>query len=124
MSTDVKKRENIENSSYVVPTVDIRETENEYVLFADMPGVGKDGVEIVIANEELEIKGKVDANILEDEKSALLREFKMDDYYRKFTVGNNIDSEKVQAKMSNGVLELILPKKEELKPRKIEISAE
>ncbi len=123
MSTEIKIRENTEKRSYIVPTIDIFENENEFKLFADMPGVTKEGVDIVIANEELEIKGKI-AETEEASNNFLVREFRMYDYYRKFTVGNNIDSNAVTAKIENGVLELTLPKREELKPRKIEISAE
>ncbi|HPJ38461.1 MAG TPA: Hsp20/alpha crystallin family protein [Spirochaetota bacterium] len=121
------ERENVynnerENSRCVItPGTDIFETEGEYVIKADVPGLQKENVDITIDNGVLELKGKID---VENETHDLrAEEFRLHDYYRRFTVGDDIDTGAVKAHMENGVLTLVLPKKEEVKPRKIEVLA-
>lgn len=122
MSKDISKYENRENGKYVIPPVDITETEENFLLTADIPGVKKDDIEITIDNEMLELRGKVQKAADNLEKNIKYAEYKEYDFYRQFNIGNNINSEKVEAKVENGVLSLTLPKKEELKPKKIDIS--
>jgi len=126
MNTELKKfKKDAYNSEELisVPPVDIYETENEYVLKAEMPGVTKEGVEVTLNNKELEINGKINGNLPED-KNLKYSEFKLYNYHRKFTVGDGINSKALTAKLENGLLTLILPKSEEVKPRKIEVKVE
>jgi len=104
----------------LVPPVDIYETENEFVIKAEMPGVKKDAVDITLEKNELEINGKVNGNF-PDEKNIKYTEFGLYNYHRKFNVGDVIDNNKLTASLENGILTLNLPKKEEVKPRKIEV---
>jgi len=104
----------------LVPPVDIYETENEFVIKAEMPGVKKDAVDITLEKNELEINGKVNGNF-PDEKNIKYSEFGLYNYHRKFNVGDTIDNNKLTASLENGILTLNLPKKEEVKPRKIEV---
>lgn len=118
------KKDAFNNEEYVfVPPVDIYETENEYVIKAEMPGVKKDGVEITLENNELEITGKINGN-LPGEEHLKYAEFKLYNYHRKFNVGNNVNNNALTAKLEDGVLTLNLPKRDELKPRKIEVKVE
>lgn len=118
------KKDAYNNEEYVlVPPVDIYETENEFVVKAEMPGVNKDGVNITLDNNELEIIGKINGN-LPDEKNLKYSEFNLYNYHRKFNVGDTIDRNALKAGLDNGILTLTLPKKEEVKPKKIEVKVE
>jgi len=119
-----KPEQNVKKTDYVItPPVDIYETDNEYVLKADMPGVTKDNVSITFNNNELEITGKVDDEYTSNENMTY-REYTLFNYYRKFVVSNAINPEGISALLENGVLTIKLPKREEAKPKKIEIKAE
>jgi len=107
----------------IVPSVDIYETDNDFVITAEMPGVDKDGVDITLDNNELEINGKINGN-LPDSENLKYAEFRLYNYYRKFNVGDSINSTALKAGLDNGILTVTLPKKEEVKPRKIEVTVE
>ncbi|MBN2403566.1 MAG: Hsp20/alpha crystallin family protein [Spirochaetes bacterium] len=118
------KKDAYNNEEYVlVPPVDIYETENDFVVKAEMPGVNKDGVNITLDNNELEIIGKINGN-LPDEKNLKYSEFNLYNYHRKFNVADTIDRNALKAGLDNGILTLTLPKKEEVKPKKIEVKVE
>ena len=104
-----------------VPAVDIYETNDALVLLADMPGVSNDGVEIHLEDNELTIRGKV-----KEEKKGhapLYTEYRSGDYFRRFTLSNIIDQDKIEAVMKDGVLKVMLPKAEAAKPRQIQVKA-
>jgi len=118
------KKDAYNNEEYVVvPLADIYETENEFVIKAEMPGVKKDGVNITLDNNELEITGKINGN-LPDKKNLKYSEFNLHNYHRKFSVGDTIDRNALSAALEDGILTLTLPKREEVKPKKIEIRVE
>jgi len=126
MTTDVKKlAKNDYNTEkpVIVPPVDIYETEEEYVIKAEMPGVAKDNIDVTLNNRELKITGRVNGNTT-DGKNLKYSEFRLYDYNRRFNVGDDIDSDKMTAKLDNGILTLNLPKSEKVKPRKIDIRVE
>ena len=104
----------------IVPPVDIFEEEEHVTLFADLPGVTRDNLNLQIDKDTLQIYGKT-AKCPEAEAATYYTEFPCKDFYRAFTIGEEIDREKISASMSNGVLKLVLPKAERAKPRKIEI---
>ena len=105
-----------------IPAVDILENQNEIVILADMPGVDGKDVDIDLREDVLSIRGAVSP--VEDEKEvSIYREYNWGDYFRQFTLTEVIDQEKISAKMDDGVLRLTLPKKERVKPKKIQISA-
>ncbi|WDP91387.1 MAG: Hsp20/alpha crystallin family protein [Desulfobacter sp.] len=101
-----------------VPAVDIYENEDEILLHADMPGVVKENISVDIDNGTLAISG---VRKLATEGAAAYEEFSDLEYVRSFSVPQNIDVEKVEAELKNGVLRLHLPKSEAAKPRQIEI---
>ncbi|MFO7816640.1 MAG: Hsp20/alpha crystallin family protein [Thermodesulfobacteriota bacterium] len=105
------------------PSTDIIEREDGFHIFMDMPGVNKEDLYIDLNDNELTISGvsrtekPVDANNVH-------MEFGDGEYARSFTISDVVDQEKIKASLKNGVLELIMPKAERAKPRKIEIQAE
>jgi HSP20 family protein len=102
---------------YVAPSVNIFETQDGYVLQAEMPGVGKDGLEITLEGSEITITGKRNPETTTGE--ALFRERNTADYRRVFELDPAIDAGKISAKIAQGVLTVTLPKSEQVKPRKI-----
>jgi len=106
------------NGVYAAPRVNVVETKDEFVLEAEMPGVNKDGLEILLENEELTIVGR---RSRADRGAAVYRESTGYDYRRVFAIDPSIDAERISANMDQGVLTLRLPKAEKVKPRKINI---
>jgi HSP20 family protein len=104
---------------YICPGVNIFETNDGYVLEAEMPGVNKDGLEITLEGNELTIVGRRQTPALNG--NSLFRESHQADYRRMFELDPAIDTTKVAAKMDQGVLTLTLPKSEKVKPRKIKV---
>jgi len=100
---------------------DILEDEEAVTVLADMPGVAAEGLNIDLRDHVLTIMGRV-----EDVPASwrmLHGEYEIGGYLRRFTLGPDIDQDKIKANMKDGVLTLMLAKAERMKPRKIEISA-
>ena len=115
-----KTAERAQPAEFVVPEVNIFETQEGYVLEAEMPGVNKDGLEITIAGNEITIVGRRANEVASGE--TLFRERSTADFRRVFELDPAIDTGKINAKMNQGVLTLTLPKSEEVKPRRITVS--
>ena len=120
-ATPAKTDENPETTVYT-PRVDIRETEKEVLLEADMPGVDEQSVSIDLDGSELTISGSVMPEA-PDGYSLTYQEYRSGSYERVFTLGNTIDRERIEAVVTNGVLRLKLPKVKEVQPRRIEVKA-
>lgn len=103
----------------IIPPVDIYETEDKYVLIADMPGVEKEDIDIAVSDGTLTLTGKVKER--DAEWKPVVEEFVLADYKREITVGNKVDADKVNAVYANGVLTVELAKSEHVKPRKIDV---
>jgi HSP20 family protein len=104
---------------YVAPNVNIFESADGYVLQAEMPGVGKDGLEITLEGNEITITGRRVTETVSGE--ALFRERHNTDYRRVFELDPAIDTAKISAKVEQGILTVTLPKSEQVKPRKITV---
>jgi HSP20 family molecular chaperone IbpA len=105
------------------PDVDIIERKDDIIVMADMPGVDENSVDITLEKNVLTIYGKVDAEIPEQHR-LWLSEYGIGDYQRTFTLSDEVDRNRIQATVKNGVLRLILPKAEEVKTRKIAVKTE
>ena len=103
------------------PQVDIHETNDGWILSADMPGVEPDGLDVQFENGELSIHGKVAAR--HDHTKSLASEFGVGDFERLFKLGPEIDAEQISAELKNGVLTLLLPKSDAIKPRRIKVNS-
>jgi HSP20 family protein len=102
------------------PLVDIYETDNEFVLTADMPGVKKEDVNLKLEEGSMLIFGRIDYQNLLNRKF-ILKEKEIGHFFRKFKISDSIDESKVSAKFENGQLIVVLPKHERVKPRTINI---
>jgi HSP20 family protein len=105
---------------HVIPRVDIYETDTEHVLLADMPGVSRDGLDIHVDRDRLTIRGRVAGQT--EAPQPQRREFELHDYYRAFTLADDIDTDKISANLNDGVLRLVLPKSARARVRKIPVS--
>ena len=108
-------------SSSWVPAVDIYEDENQLVLSAEVPGIDEKDVEIKIEDSTLIIQGerKMEKETKEENYHRIERSY--GSFYRSFSLPNYIDQDKIHAEHENGVLKITMPKKPELKPRKVKI---
>lgn len=105
---------------FATPPVNIFEERDGYVLEAEMPGVTRDSVEITLEGNELTIIGHRQDTAATGEP--IYRECRLADYRRTFELDPAIDTQKITARVEQGVLTLHLPKHEKVKPRKISIS--
>lgn len=104
------------------PAVDISETDREMILLVDMSGAAADDVKIDLRDGILTLSGDV-RPWKGAEESDVLVEFEIGKYYRQFTLSEAIDQDRIEAKLENGVLRLILPKAEKAVPRQVAVSA-
>jgi len=105
--------------TWEVPPANIREEHDAYILELEMPGVSKSGLEVTVENNELTLLGHRSDPEVQGE--LVYRESRRADYRRSFELDPSIDTNKIVAKMEQGVLTLTLPKAESIKPRKITI---
>lgn len=102
------------------PPVDIYEAPDKLVLLADLPGVEPAELDVDLKDGILTISGQVPAE--SETEQVLLEEYRVGRFYRRFSLSEVIDQDKIEASMDNGVLTLVLPKIEPAQPRKIEVS--
>jgi HSP20 family molecular chaperone IbpA len=105
-----------------MPAADIYETEDSIVVLTEMPGVSSEGVDISLERRVLTIRGRSAGN----EHTGYQRvynEYSDGDYERVFTLSENIDRDRIEATLKDGVLQLVLPKAEAAKARKIELKS-
>ena len=105
------------------PLSDIYETPDNFAILIDMPGVGIENMTVDMQDNELVINGEVSLETYTDEK-VVYNEYNIGHYHRHFAVSDAINRDKIEAKMSDGVLAIILPKAEHVKPRKIIVKME
>ncbi|MBS3750401.1 MAG: Hsp20/alpha crystallin family protein [Anaerolineales bacterium] len=115
-----ERTERIRDKACYLPQSDIFETEENYHLVLDMPGVEENSIDITLEKNTLTINGYTDVE--RPEGYSLARaEYNIGDYERSFRLTDQIDRENIEASYENGVLRLSLPKAEEAKARKIKV---
>ena len=121
-SADTERSERAE-PGVMLPPVDVVEDALGITLYADLPGVPKDKLHVRIDADALTIEGEVSLPMAGNLEPSHV-EVQLPRYQRTFTLGKELDSEKVSAEFRHGVLTLSIPKVEHAKPRKIEISVD
>lgn len=119
--TEASAPEHVRNGVTFTPRVDILETRDALVLYADLPGVLPQDLDVRFEKDELTIYGKVAPRY--DNPTYLAYEYGVGDFYRAFTISEAIDADKIAAELRDGVLTVQLPKSEKVKPRKIQIKS-
>ncbi len=111
-------------SENFVPAMDITERENDYVVRTDLPGVRKEDINVTLENGVLTVTAERREEETRKEGNGereIRREVRYGRYARSLRLGTQIDEKGVKANYRDGVLELVLPKAEQVKPRKISV---
>jgi HSP20 family protein len=105
--------------------LDVAERENEFVITAEMPGVKKDDISVTLENGVLTVSGEMKSEQTEKEGERIVRqERRYGKYVRSLRLGTQINEKAIKAHYKDGVLELTLPKAEEVKPKKISVDVD
>ena len=123
MSTMLRENRDTEDRQterFVAPVASVIEDDDGYILQVEMPGVNKARLEIAMEDNELTIIGRRSMPTIDG--TLLHHESRREDYRRRFELDPSIDSNKISAKIDQGVLTLTLPKAEHVRPRKIAVS--
>ena len=106
----------------MVPAIDLHENDHSYTVKAEIPGVKKEDIDITVHNGVLTINAESHYEHEDKEGDRLIRqERRYGKYVRSIRLGKDVDEENVKAKYADGILELELPKVEEVKPKKISV---
>jgi len=107
----------------ITPKVNVTENENFFHLEAATPGMQDKDINIEVHNDVLTIKGHKKDESDTKKENYHIREFSSQNFERSFKLSDRIDTDKVTAKIENGVLRVDLPKHEQTKPQKIEVQS-
>lgn len=116
-----KKQETTIPSRAFLPVTDIFETDQALTVVLEMPGVGKDNVDISVENDILTIEGRINYSKYEG-LEPVYTEYNIGHYVRSFQLSSKIEQSEISAGLKDGVMTLVLPKAEKAKPRKIKLS--
>jgi len=103
------------------PSVDIHEKDKELVLTAEIPGVKEEDVDVEIEDNVLTLRGKKEFEKETKEEDYHRIERSYGSFYRSFTLPTNVDRDKIEANFDDGLLRITMPKKPELKPKKVNV---
>jgi HSP20 family protein len=101
------------------PRVDVVENENEFMLYADLPGVKQEDVSLECKGDELILHAKCSPRGYG--KRAIHAEYGVGDFYRVFAIADRVDREGIEASLSNGVLTVRVPKAAAIRPKRIAV---
>ena len=102
------------------PAVDVEETEDSFVLRADLPGLNEKDVDIKVDGDELVLSGSRENS--REENGSRIRERRFGKFVRKFKLGPRVKSDGIEASYTSGVLTISVPKSEDAKPRQIPVT--
>lgn len=103
------------------PAVDIKETEKEFLIHADIPGVDPDDIDVHMEDGMLTIKGERESETKEEREGYKRVERQRGSFYRRFSLPDTANADKISAKSKHGVLEITIPKQEKAQARKIKV---
>ena len=106
---------------YWTPALDIIEEKDQYVLKADLPGLKKEDIKISVQDDILSIEGERQVESVTEESQVHRYERTFGRFTRSLNLGSKVDVAKIKANYKDGVLELFVPKSEEVKPRSVDI---
>jgi HSP20 family molecular chaperone IbpA len=117
---EVKEEKTVQGKHYV-PYTDIYETADALTVVMEIPGVGKDAIDIQLEKDELTVNARIN---LENYASyePVYTEYNIGHFTRSFILNSKVNRERIEASVADGVLTLTLPKEEVAKPKKIKIN--
>ncbi len=101
--------------------VNVVENEDNFTLTAQVPGLTEKDISVETRDGKLFLKGHVEEKTEKQEENYHMREFASQSFERSFVLGDGVDPEKISAKLDSGVLTLVLPKREEVKPKTVKV---
>jgi HSP20 family protein len=110
-----------ERAEGFAPAFEVKETREGYVFKADLPGIKESDLEITMTGSRLSVSGKREAEKEEKSDTFYTYERSYGSFARAFTLPEGIDAQHVRAELKDGVLTLVVPKKPEVQPQKIEV---
>jgi HSP20 family protein len=122
MDTRADEGSSVATSDWV-PAVDIKEEKDRFVIIADIPGVDPKDIEVHMENGMLTIKGEKETEKKEEREGYKRVERSYGSFYRRFSLPDTADAEKITAQSNNGVLEVSIAKQEQVQPRKISVGS-
>lgn len=109
------------NGAALAPLMDVKETDNEYVVTAELPGLKKDDIDVTVQDGVLTINAETRQEHKDEQAGRVIRqERRYGRFVRSMRLGQ-IDEQQIRASYKDGVLELVLPKAAEAKPRRIDV---
>ena len=111
-----------EQQAVWAPRVDLAETEDHYLVHLDVPGMKREDLQIRFQDGQLSISGERRAEHTESDKDLVRVERSFGRFYRAFTLPRRVNDDQIEASYQDGVLTVRVPKAEETKPRRIEVS--
>lgn len=105
----------------IVPNIALYDRKNEIVLKAELPGINKEDIDLTITKDSLTLKGEIKKEEEVKEEDYYACEMSYGSFTRTIALPVEVDSVKAKASFKNGILEVVLPKKEEAKPKEIKI---
>ena len=111
-------------TSQWVPRVDVKEESDRFVLYADLPGIDPNDIEVSMDKGVLSIKGERRSETSSQTERFSRIERRYGSFHRRFALPDSADADGISAHGKNGVLEIVIPKRPETTPRKIEIAVE
>jgi HSP20 family protein len=116
-----RKTEGTTPARVFVPVTDIFETPDALTVVLEMPGVDRNSIEANVEDDVITIEGRIDFTKYEG-MQPVYTEYNVGHYARSFEISDTIDQSKIGAQMKDGVVTIVLPKAEQAKPRKIQVS--
>lgn len=108
----------------LVPALDFIEGEDSYLVKVELPGVEEKDISVTLADGNLEIKGEKKEEKEEETELTYCSERRYGSFSRAVELPTGVDGEKVTANFKNGILEIELPKKEDVKPKEVKIKVQ
>lgn len=106
------------------PAVDIKEEADKFVIHADIPGVKPEDIEVSMEAGVLTVKGEKESETKTEKEGYKRVERTSGSFYRRFSLPDSADGDAINAKCKLGVLEIVIPKREAIKPKRINVAIE
>ena len=120
----VRPRRDVPTARVWAPPVDVMEDEDKIFVKAEIPGMKKEEIDIEMTGDTLTIKGERKFELEEKKENFVRVERSYGSFQRSFTIGVPVKAAEVKAGYKDGILEITIPKAEEVKPKKVEIAVE